>query len=262
MLAADVVYRAGYGVTGCVGGTRYLLGSARHTGGAPGLADLAHALYLANDDGPVARFLLADRIRPQAREALELLAGDKILVSGDAPAAVAETAARLGIAHHCASQAPDDKLALLRAAQKDGRVVGAVGDGINDAPLLAQADVSIAMVEGSRLAQATADVVFTGEDLRVLARLPAFAAATRRIVRQNLVWAVGYNLVAVPLAASGVLTPWLAAIGMSLSSLIVVGNALRLSRAFGVRGRARAPAQAAAPRDTVSDAAPLLEEAA
>ena len=104
--------------------------------------------------------------------------------------------------------------------------------------LLAQADVSVALVAGSQLAQASADIVFTGDDLRRLAKLPDWAAATRRIVRQNLAWAVIYNVTAVPLAALGVLAPWMAAIGMSLSSLAVVSNALRLSGLLALRGPA------------------------
>ncbi len=139
-----------------------------------------------------------------------------LLVSGDAAGAVSRAARALGVTEWHAAQRPEDKLALLRARQKSGAVVAAVGDGINDAPLLAQADVSVALVAGSQLAQASADVVFTGDDLRVLARLPDWAAATRRIVRQNLVWAAVYNLAAVPLAAAGLLAPWMAAIGMSL----------------------------------------------
>ena len=92
---------------------------------------------------------------------------------------------------------------------------------------------TIAMVAGSQLAQASADIVFTGDDLRTLARLPALARATRIVVRQNLAWALLYNLSALPLAATGILAPWMAALGMSLSSLIVVGNALRLNRVLG-----------------------------
>jgi Cu2+-exporting ATPase len=232
-LAEDVEYRAGYGVTGRIAGRRYTLGSARLVGPAAERVALPHCVYLADHERLVARIELADRLRPHARAAvaaLEATAGEAVLVSGDEPVAVADVAAQLGIRRHFAAQAPTDKLALLRAAQAEGRVVAAVGDGINDAPLLAQADVSVAMVAGSQLAQAAADVVFTGEDLRVLARLPALAAATRRSVRQNLIWAALYNVVAVPLAASGLLAPWMAAIGMSVSSLVVVGNALRLNR--------------------------------
>ena len=158
---------------------------------------------------------------------------------------MSRAAGALGVTEWHAAQLPEDKLALLKARQLSGAVVAAVGDGINDAPLLAQADVSVALVAGSQLAQASADVVFTGDDLRVLARLPDWAAATRRIVRQNLAWAAVYNLAAVPLAAAGLLAPWMAAIGMSLSSLVVVGQrAAPESAARGRRGRTDGPRRA------------------
>jgi Cu2+-exporting ATPase len=179
----------------------------------------------------LARIVLADQIRPHAREAITALATDAevALVSGDSMVAVSEAARTFGLDRFAALQTPEDKLARLRDRQAAGDVVAAVGDGINDAPLLAQADVSIAMVAGSQLAQASADVVFTGDDLRTLVRLPELARATRVIVRQNLVWAALYNLSALPLAAAGILAPWMAALGMSFSSLVVVGNALRLN---------------------------------
>ena len=255
-LAADVEYRAGYGVSGRVASRRYTLGSARHVGASAEQAARPHCVYLADDERLIARIDLADRLRPHARAAvtaLDAAAGDTVLVSGDEPLAVADVAERLGFRRHFAAQTPADKLALLRAAQAEGRVVAAVGDGINDAPLLAQADVSVAMVAGSQLAQATADVVFTGEDLRVLARLPALAAATRRIVRQNLTWAALYNVIAVPLAAAGLLAPWMAAIGMSVSSLVVVGNALRLNRAFKPTDSAMPLAPSTQPRAALGD---------
>jgi Cu2+-exporting ATPase len=176
-----------------------------------------------------------------------MLSGDAAveLVSGDSPAAVAAAARALGIQRYAALQTPQAKLEGLSARQAGGDVVAAVGDGINDAPLLAQADVSIAMVAGSQLAQASADIVFTGDDLRVLARLPRLAQTIRGVVRQNLVWAALYNVVALPLAAFGVLAPWMAALGMSLSSLVVVGNALRLNRLLA--GVSPAPAPEFAP---------------
>jgi Cu2+-exporting ATPase len=247
-VASRVEYRTGYGVAGEVAGKHYRLGSARFVGAADD--DRAQGVYLADDSGVVAHIELADRLRPHAREAVAALAAatrNSLLASGDTPAAVAAVAARVGIPHYYAEQTPADKLELLREAQQQGRVVAAIGDGINDAPLLARADVSIAMVAGSELARATADVVFTGDDLRVLARLPELAAATRRIVRQNLTWAALYNVIAVPLAASGLLAPWMAAIGMSASSLIVVGNALRLNGAFRTTAAAERAAQTAAP---------------
>jgi Cu2+-exporting ATPase len=251
--ATDVEYRPGYGVTGSIDGKRYRLGSARHLDTVAPMSDDTPSIYLADERQLLARIELADTLRPSAREAVTTLGScgyELLLVSGDAPAAVARAAGALGIERHYAAQNPDDKLALLRDLQHAGAVVAAVGDGINDAPLLAQADVSIALVAGSQLAQASADVVFTGSDLRVLARLPDWARDTRRIVRQNLAWAAGYNLVAVPLAAAGMLAPWMAAIGMSLSSLVVVGNALRLNRAFSERSaRTAVIAPAAALRE-------------
>ena len=229
---ADIVqFSTGFGVSGEVDGDSWQLGSARFVGldqvdAVPG------TVYLANASGVVARIRLADRLRPHAREALQDLgaSSELLLVSGDSEAAVAEAADKLGLDSWQALQTPADKLDVLRQRQQSGAVVAAVGDGINDAPLLAQADVSVAMLAGSQLAQASADIVFTGNDLRTLARLPALAQATRKIVRQNLTWAACYNLTALPLAAAGLLHPWMAALGMSLSSLVVVGNALRLNR--------------------------------
>ncbi len=271
-LAEAVEYRAGFGVTGRVAGVRYRLGSARFVGvveeGAP-----PRCVYLAADAGVLARIDLADTVRPYAREALAALAANGaavMLVSGDAPAAVAAVAAEVGATRWLGAQTPVEKLAALTAAQRDGAVVAAVGDGVNDAPLLAQADVSIAIQSGSRLAQSAADVVFTGDDLRVLVRLPALAAATRRVVRQNLAWAVAYNAIAVPLAALGAITPWMAAIGMSLSSLVVVGNALALGRRLapprapgcrespGARTTIETPASGAAPEAVTAPASAAM----
>ena len=105
-----------------------------------------------------------------------------------------------------------------------------VGDGINDGPVLAGADVSLAMAGGSALAQRAADVVVTSPSLLRIPQAIALARRTRRVVRQNLGWAIGYNLLALPLAAAGLVTPWLAALGMAGSSLLVTLNALRLTR--------------------------------
>nr|NIW25117.1 HAD-IC family P-type ATPase [Gammaproteobacteria bacterium] len=241
--AEAVEYVAGFGVTGRVAGKSYRLGSARHVGRDPADDD-ARCVYLADDERVLARIVLADSIRPHAHEAIVELGADAdiALLSGDSMIAVSEVARALGINRYAALQTPEDKLARLRDRQTAGDVVAAVGDGINDAPLLAQSDVSIAMVAGSQLAQASADVVFTGNDLRTLARLPKLARATRVIVRQNLAWAALYNLSALPLAAAGILAPWMAALGMSLSSLVVVGNALRLNRKLADRTERLEPA--------------------
>jgi Cu2+-exporting ATPase len=228
--ATAVDYLPGKGVSGEVEGRRYRLGSATHVGRETG-SDGVACIYLADEEEILARFVLADRLRPQAREALSALAESAriALISGDSEAAVAQVARQVAVPEYRAGLMPADKLDFLRERQLQGYVVAAVGDGINDAPFLAQADVSVAMVAGSQLAKASADVVFTGDDLRTLARFPALAATTRRVVRQNLGWAAAYNLTVIPLAAFGVLMPWMAALGMSLSSVVVVGNALRLN---------------------------------
>jgi P-type Cu2+ transporter len=247
--ATDVELVPGYGVSGCVDGRRYHIGSARFVGHAPRTEDAGHSIYVADEHALLARIELEDSLRPSARAALEALAqtGARLmLISGDTTEVVTDTARRLGVTSAFANCDPAGKLALLEQEQTSGAVVAAVGDGINDAPLLARADVSIAMVAGSELARASADIVFTGGDLRVLARLPGWARATRRIVRQNLAWAAVYNLAAVPLAAAGVLTPWMAALGMSLSSLVVVSNALRLGPRLTGRRAALASAAAVA----------------
>jgi len=136
----------------------------------------------------------------------------------------------LNIAHVNARQTPEHKLRYVRELQAQNRTVIMVGDGLNDAPVLAGADVSLAMGEGASLAQRAADLVLTGASLMRIPDAIQTARRTRRIIRQNLFWALGYNLIAIPLAAIGQVTPWVAALGMALSSLIVTGNALRLTK--------------------------------
>jgi Cu2+-exporting ATPase len=127
-----------------------------------------------------------------------------------------------------ARASPEAKQAYLRELQRQGRVVAMVGDGINDAPVLAQADVSVAMASGAHLAQARADAVLVSNRLSDLAEAVLLSRKAIRIVRQNLLWATLYNAVAIPAAVAGLVTPWMAGIGMSGSSLAVVLNALRL----------------------------------
>ncbi len=143
---------------------------------------------------------------------------------------VRRVAKALGIDEYRAGCTPEDKLAYLRDRQQQGETVVMVGDGINDAPILAGANASVAMSEGALLAQTSADLIMLGHSLAPLVTALRTARQTMRIVRQNLAWAIVYNAAAVPLAALGFVPPWAAAIGMSSSSLIVVLNALRLSR--------------------------------
>ena len=230
---SEVSVHPGAGISGTIDGGKWRIGDARFTG-----VDAAHdgdasLVYLASDHGDRVRFTVGGKLRPDAQTTIATLqkAGLRVTIaSGDRVAAVQAVAAELGIDESHAGCSPQDKLALIHAAQAAGEHVVAVGDGINDAPVLAGADVSIAPAHGALLAQTQADVVMLGESLRPLTTAWRMARQTLRIVRQNLAWAVLYNLAALPLAAAGFVPPWAAAIGMSASSLVVVLNALRLNR--------------------------------
>ncbi len=151
-------------------------------------------------------------------------------MSGDAAAAVARIAARSGIERFEARLTPQAKLARLKSLQDTGAVVVGVGDGINDAPLLQAANVAVAMGRGSALAQTSADLILVRDSLDQLPEIVRIARQAQRIVKQNLAWSIAYNLAALPLAALGLVPAWLAAIGMSLSSVFVVLNATRVTR--------------------------------
>ncbi len=190
-------------------------------------------LYLGAAGQWLARFVIADQVRPDAIGAIQDLLGigcQVSLLSGDDASTVAEVAGAVGIAQANGRETPDSKLARVAALQASGSVVCMVGDGVNDAPVLAHAQVSVAMGEGTELARTQADCILLGQHLRVLPAAIRLSRATRRIIRENLWWAIIYNAVALPVAMSGLLTPWLAGLGMSLSSLWVVLNSLRLQR--------------------------------
>jgi len=248
VIASGIRNTPGRGVEGTVAGRSYRLGSPRFaaagaTPPTPGGGERPenghqHAegheswVALADESGPIAWFALADVPRADAAAALAALRQQGLrlhLVSGDAAGAVRATARQLGIEEWHAGALPEDKLAYVNALQQQGRIVAMVGDGINDAPVLAGAQVSIAMGEGADVAQAAADMVMLGSRLATLSEGVALARKTQHIIRQNLGWALGYNLIAIPAAALGYVTPWIAGIGMSASSLLVVLNALRLS---------------------------------
>lgn len=242
--ATGVVNIPGAGLRGTVNGDTYYIGSPdfirEHTGhrlDAPALADLRAAggpvVLLASPAAMLAAFTFEDTVRPQAHELVEALArrGRKVLLlTGDHEPAARRVADALGITDIAWDLKPADKLARVQALQAAGAVVAMVGDGVNDAPVLAQASVSIA-VGTVDVAGASADMILLSSRLDTLRAGLDTAQATLRVVRQNLAWAVAYNLVAVPLAVMGYVTPWLAALAMSLSSLTVVANSLRLLRA-------------------------------
>ncbi|GAB4124386.1 MAG: heavy metal translocating P-type ATPase metal-binding domain-containing protein [Wenzhouxiangellaceae bacterium] len=187
-------------------------------------------LWLADADRLLALIEVADDIKPEAADVLQQLRLPVTMLSGDQAAAVARTAQQLGIDDARAGLLPQQKLSALQQLQQSGHRVLAVGDGINDAPLLAAADVGVAIGAASSLARSKAAVVVLHERLSALLDLRALARRAQRLLRQNLGWAIAYNLCAVPFAMAGLIPPWAAAIGMSLSSLLVVLNSLRLRR--------------------------------
>jgi len=236
----------GAGVEGSWGEHRVRIGQARFCGAAeaatgssatnaePASAMLDdRAVYLAVDDLQVARFLLDDPIRPEAQAAIAALKARGIvptMVSGDSPERCRELAQLLDIAF-VARQTPETKLQIIRDLQARGSRVLVVGDGINDIPALAAADVSVTVLESSDLVRSKTDVLLLNRRLGALTDLIQVAKQTRRILHQNLGWSLGYNLIAVPLAAMGFMVPWIAAIGMASSSVLVMLNASRLLRA-------------------------------
>ncbi|WP_394728728.1 heavy metal translocating P-type ATPase [Altererythrobacter sp. GH1-8] len=174
-----------------------------------------------------------DPVRSDARSAIEQLKGlgiESRIVSGDRSRSVTDVANQLGLFAQ-AGASPQDKLAILETLSRAGHKPLMVGDGINDGPALAAAHASIAPGTASDASQQAADAVFIGERLAPVALAVSVAQQTMRIVRQNFTFAIGYNILAVPLALAGMVTPLIAAIAMSLSSLVVVGNSLRLARA-------------------------------
>jgi Cu2+-exporting ATPase len=232
--AHDVHGESGRGVSGRIDGRAWRLGRAQWAA----QREDDDAIWLGDGQQAFARFVLRETPRADAAQALRELRAQGLrvgLCSGDADAAVARMATAVGLdatidGNVRSRQTPEDKLAYVRERQAAGEIVAMVGDGINDAPVLAGADVSLALADGAALAQRAADFVIGSGALRRIPQAIALARRSRRIVRQNLGWAIGYNLLALPLAASGMVTPWIAAIGMALSSLLVTLNALRLTR--------------------------------
>jgi len=208
------------------------LGSASWVGGVT-VADAHPQVWLSRDGEPIARFEFDERLRDDVTFALDALRKDGVrvtLLSGDGAMRVAHLGAALGLQASRGALKPEDKLAAIRAAQSYGDVVAMLGDGINDAPVLAQADVSFAMGEGALIARANADAVLLSNSLADLVAARVLAQRTMLVIRQNMVWAAVYNAACVPLALAGWLPPWAAGLGMAGSSLLVVLNSLRLAK--------------------------------
>ncbi|MGL4270503.1 MAG: heavy metal translocating P-type ATPase, partial [Plesiomonas sp.] len=218
------VYRIGHYDFACAGLTH-----SQPSGVPAGMLPV----YLANETQLLACFWLQDPLRDDALTSLRSLSQQGIqlsLLTGDRSGAADYIASQLPLADWHKGLSPQDKLSYLHQRQQQDEIVMMVGDGVNDAPVLAGAHLSVAMGSGTDLAKNAADMVLLSDHLNRLPQALHLARRTRRIIRENLAWALGYNLVILPLAISGMLPPYLAAIGMSASSLIVVLNSLRLMR--------------------------------
>ncbi len=239
LVAADLQVVQGLGIEGDLDGVRYRIGNAgfvaRLAGASPACATAPGVtdVFLGAEGEWLARFSLTDAIKPDSAAVVgwfKARGKRVILLSGDAPDIVTHVAARLGMDEAHGGMLPQQKLAFVQALQDGAAVVAMVGDGINDAAVLRAADVSFAMGSGAALARSHADAVLLFGPVGAL--LDAARAADRcmRVIWQNLGWATLYNLVAIPAAAFGVISPWMAGVGMSASSALVVLNALRLQR--------------------------------
>jgi Cu2+-exporting ATPase len=190
-------------------------------------------MWLARPNGPPVRFCFDERPRADAVETIVRLRAMRLalkLVSGDRPEQVERIAAVLGIEDWRAACSPVDKVSLIERWRADGRKVLMVGDGMNDSPALAAASVSASPATAADVSQTVADLVFQGAKLGPVAVALETARRAKTVMRQNLALSIGYNIVMVPLAIAGWVTPWLAAAAMSSSSLIVMANSLRLHR--------------------------------
>jgi Cu2+-exporting ATPase len=234
LTATDVAVTVGAGIEGGIegprhDGQRYRIGNPGFVGGGPG--DDQADIVLGCETGVMARFSLGDTVRVESADTVAALRRRGLtaaILSGDALSAVRRVARSCGITEFVARQAPADKLQHVRALTARGEFIAMVGDGINDAPVLGGAGVSIAMSRGSALTLASADLILIGDSLRALPAAFDVARRAKRVIRQNLLWSAAYNLTAMPLAALGWVPPWVAAIGMSASSIVVVLNSLRL----------------------------------
>lgn len=244
-IAEHIQHHAGQGLEAVVNGTCYRLGSLNFVrkfvsaGSVKSAGNLAipgqsTCVYLAADEMLLARFDIADEIRPEALAVIQHFqqqGKQLVLLSGDRFEVAQHVASELSIPTVVGDCLPENKLSFIHDLQQSGAVVAMLGDGINDAAALQAADVSFAMGGGAALAQTHADCVLLSGRLSSLMDADNIAAKTLRVIRQNLAWATLYNVIAIPVAAFGWVNPWVSGVGMSLSSTVVVLNALRLRRA-------------------------------
>ena len=237
-LAVDKLQNVpGKGIQGVIENETFFIGNAgfiREVAEIPDSQfsdDDFQVVYLARKGQWLANFSFSDPLKQDALSTVQQMRQrgiDVRILSGDREAYVKSIASQLGGLDYDAEQLPDDKLAKVKQLQAQGHKVAMVGDGINDAPVLAAADLSISLSVGTDLARAASDLIINGGQLTPIIDSMKITTKMMRIIRQNFSWAIAYNIIAVPFSMAGLVQPWLAAIGMSLSSLIVVLNALRL----------------------------------
>ncbi|MCC5855043.1 MAG: cadmium-translocating P-type ATPase [Idiomarina sp.] len=228
----------GAGLTAQINDTNYRIGSlsfiqAWHPNFSSPLRDAN--VYLATKERVLAAWCVNDALRKDTHETIQWLQGrdfEVVMLTGDLESRAHELAQTVGINRVHAELSPQDKLAVLAQIQSQGAVL-MIGDGINDGPVLAQADASVTFASGADLAQSGSDVVILNGELAGVRQLFATSSSARRIIRQNFTWALGYNALILPLAVTGYVGPLLAMLGMSMSSLIVMTNSLRLARKKG-----------------------------
>ena len=231
-VAANLRNIPGCGVEGDIDGTPYKIGSARFSLDGAGDED---AIVLADSHGALAQFGLRESLRADAAATLAALlkSGAELeILSGDSARRVAAVAERLHVGTYQSRLSAAQKLARLAELRASGKTVAVIGDGVNDAPALAGADLAVAIGGGAELAHSSADIVLAGDRLSGLVEARSIARSARRVMRQNIVWSLVYNAASVPLAAFGFVPPWLAAFGMSISSLAVIANSLRIRAAI------------------------------